>query len=262
MNQFFMMTINLIFFISTLLMILGLHPHQPIKLQEATSSSQPVMDAAQAAALAAEDAAAKSAENAARIAARQASASIRKLESSPIAADPASSRFSAKGIPLKFSHDAEIHAIGVYEAENPNKVVWWQKCGELSHVECHRKYAGQHDEETIEVNINYSKKPIVLVLSAYEPINWKINVIKGQIEGVILAGYYGQRISGISSNIPIHAYTYKSSSCLCSQDDNYFYSYESNDTQFQQKIYQLTGKNISSFQGKYSGKSFYLGNMN
>lgn len=164
------------------------------------------------------------------------------------------------GFKLQFSDAAEIHAIGVYEAENPNKVVWWEKCGQLSHVECHRKYAGQHDEETINVSINYKSKPIILLLMAYEPINWNIKIEEGKVEGIILAGYHAQNLNGIS-NVPVYAYTHESSACQCHQGNGYFYAYE-NKIEIHKKIFQLTNKNISSFQGKYSGKSFFIGDIN
>lgn len=244
-------------FIATILCMALWSSHKP-KAYNRNTPAQPTIDAALAAAEAAEEAAqaasdaAKTVTNATKIDAADAAAHAAK------ATDNISHTTLQK---LKLSPDTEVHAIGVYEAENPNKIVWWQKCGQLSDIECHRKYAGQHDEETIEVNVNYSKKPIVLVLSAYEPINWKINILQGRIESVILTGYYGQRITGINSNISVYAYTYKSSYCQCFQGSDPFYTYKSDDMQFYKKIFQLTGKNISSFQGKYSGKSFYIGNM-
>lgn len=160
------------------------------------------------------------------------------------------------------SDQAEIHAVGVYKADIPNEVVWWQKCGDMSPHQCHRAYASQHEEGAIQVNVSYSKKPIILTLMAYEPVHWVIQQSSGsQIEAVILGGYHGQRVSGISSSIPVSAYTYDTSNCgACSKGNGYFYGYElkAGDNDFAQKIFDITGKRLSTLQGSHKGSSFSI----
>lgn len=161
------------------------------------------------------------------------------------------------------SKQAELHAVGVYEADNPDKVVWWKKCGDLTPAQCHTTYASQRDEGSVEVNVSYSKKPIILVLMAYEPTHWIINQSgDSKIEAVILGGYHSQRVSGISSSIPIQSYTYENSACgECSKGDGYFHSYELKDSKALDKLYEITGRRVSSFQGSYKGKTFNINDL-
>lgn len=69
------------------------------------------------------------------------------------------------------------------------------------------------------VKVNYTEKPVVLVLGSYNPGIWNISVSEGtKISKIILGWYYGQKVASISKNIPIeeHIYQYK-------KTNDYFY---------------------------------------
>lgn len=164
-----------------------------------------------------------------------------------------------------------LHVIGVYEGQTPPGVddrPWWAKCNDdqkdkqpsaapaSPSIECHQKYARKHTEKEIVVNVSDDNRPIVLALTAYDRTHWKVS-LKGGVEltKVILAGYHSQRISGIPAETPIETYTYDPSPCeRCWQGAKYFYSYESPPRQLK----EITGLEITSFQGRYKGTEFSI----
>ncbi len=168
-----------------------------------------------------------------------------------------------------FSSGTELHAIGIYEAAPPagqSDKPWWSNCPpgleQSAMIECHRKYAGKHTQHTVTVNISRTS-PMVLALMSYNPVKW--NVVKSRgtnIQKVILSGYHGQDITGISSHIPVDVYTYDMSPCTnCTRQSGYFYAYKKNSREYQkaaQKLESLTGLKPSSFQGIYKSNLFSI----
>jgi hypothetical protein len=163
-----------------------------------------------------------------------------------------------------------LHVIGVYEGQTPPGVddrPWWAKCNDdkndsrsnvalASLTECHRKYAGIHTEKEVAVSVSDESRPIVLALTAYDRTHWKV-FLKGDVKltKVILAGYHSQRVSGIPAETPIEAYTYDPSPCeRCWQGASYFYSYKSPSGQLK----EITGLEVTSFQGRYKGTEFSI----
>jgi len=179
-------------------------------------------------------------------------------------------------IPLRtYSQAADLHVIGIYEGinEKNGSKPWWSNCvtdsakppNEKEMIECHKKFAGQHPEQKVKVRVTANSNPVILTLMSYEPIQWIVEKGNGvNIEAVILAGYYGQRISGISSVVPVDVYTYHHSDCNnCQVRDGYFYAYNRQDKKFNKAMHRLktiTKYNPVSFQGRYTGKSFAVVN--
>ncbi|MBP9779557.1 hypothetical protein KBD33_02935 [Candidatus Gracilibacteria bacterium] len=76
-----------------------------------------------------------------------------------------------------------------------------------------------HNATIFDVFVDYSEKPVVLVLGAYEPSIWNISISKGtKIEKIILGGYHNQEVSGIFTSIPIERHIYETS-----KSNDYFY---------------------------------------
>jgi len=164
-----------------------------------------------------------------------------------------------------------LHVIGVYEGQTPSGTddrPWWAKCNDdqkdkqpntvhaTPSIECHQKYAGKHAEKEILINVSDDSIPIVLALTAYDRTLWKVSLKRGvKLSKVILAGYHSQRVSGIPSDTPIETYTYDPSPCEhCWQSAKYFYSYEKPPHQLK----EITGLEVTSFQGRYKGDSFSI----
>lgn len=134
---------------------------------------------------------------------------------------------------VPISDEAEVHVIGVYS------------------------------DGTVTVKVDYSKHPIVLVLTAYESVKWDIQVQPDtKIERLIVSGYHAQSYQGITSSTPVEIYTYDLSKCStpCWHRQSYFYAYDLVDAQRQldPKIQGIIGKRMNSFQGSYTGASFNI----
>lgn len=85
--------------------------------------------------------------------------------------------------------DPELHHVGVYEGQVPDGK---------------KRGFREHPEGVVEVKVDYVGGPIVLVLSSYEPVLWKLDVAKGaQIRRVLIGGYHKSRIEGLSDSIAI-----------------------------------------------------------
>lgn len=160
-----------------------------------------------------------------------------------------------------------LHVIGVYEGETPpggDDRPWWAKCGKgdpgvmsrEDKEQCFKRYAGQKLEKEVYVDVSDTSRPIVLAFTAYDKTHWKVRMSPGvDVKRVILGGYHAQRISGVSNKTPIEVFTYDSTSCpLCAQSGRYFYSYESPPLQLR----EITGLEVTSFQGRYKGSFFSI----
>jgi hypothetical protein len=172
----------------------------------------------------------------------------------------------------KLSHDSTLHVVGVYEGEakkGEEQPPWWSHCPDQSNPEamkkCHQKYAGIRYPQVISIKVSYNKSPVVLALMAYEPVIWSLDLYPNvKLQGIILSGYSEQKLIGIPSNIPVIAYTNKTPDCNdCSRGEGYFYAYKRDESlnKAAEKLYEITGKQISSFQGAYKARAFNISNL-
>lgn len=127
--------------------------------------------------------------------------------------------------------DARVVAIGVYEAADGV-----------------HSFAGPRQAGTVNVFVATGTRPIVLVLSSYEPVNWHLQLQDGaQVSHVLLSGYHASQVSGAPAARIENIGTQ--------------YAYQRGSPQFESLdglVRQSTGKRIDSFQGAYSGASFRL----
>ena len=189
---------------------------------------------------------------------------------------------SAYDLRSKISPNAELHAIGVYHGF----------CSQEDNT------CDKHKPGKVEVKITKNNRPIVLVLSSYEPEKWYITKNPDvQIEYIILGGYYKQEIVGIESSIPIvnksyenggSSYLYLGHGDDYSEGEAYYkmkYGYyktlygkdwkkptscseiplheEEEEASYLKsacKLKEMTGLDLTSFQGKYGGKTFEINN--
>ncbi|MGL5059332.1 MAG: hypothetical protein ACRC62_05055 [Microcoleus sp.] len=137
--------------------------------------------------------------------------------------------------------DKELHLIGVYEASSEHG-------------------NGKQTIGAVEVKVERQNKPIILALSSYEPIDWKVNVAPGAvIEKIVVNGYNKQTISGVSG-IPIETRTYEGNG---ESFGSFIYKWGSttestNTPSFVTKLEQINHTNLTSFQGCYRGTSFTI----
>jgi hypothetical protein len=135
----------------------------------------------------------------------------------------------------------ELHLIAVYEATSPQE-------------------NGNRAKSAIEVKVERQNKPIILALSAYEPINWNVTVEPGAvIEKILVNGYHNQTISGVTG-IPVEEHSYEETGDYLG---NFIYKWDAttestNTPSLVTKLEQINHTKLSSFQGCYRGTSFTI----
>lgn len=120
---------------------------------------------------------------------------------------------------------------------------------------------GVYSRDLITVTVDYPQHPIVLVLTAYESVEWDIKVHPNtKIERLIISGYHAQRYRGIPESTPVEIYTSDRSRCStpCWHREGHFYAHDlmSAQTRLDYQIERIIGKRMNSFQGAYKGDSF------
>lgn len=135
----------------------------------------------------------------------------------------------------------ELHLIAVYEATSPQE-------------------NGNRAKSAIEVKVERQNKPIILALSAYEPINWNVTVEPGAvIEKILVNGYHNQTISGVTG-IPVEEHSYEETGDYLG---NFIYKWDAttestNTPSLVTKLEQINHTKLTSFQGCYRGTSFTI----
>jgi len=141
------------------------------------------------------------------------------------------------------SGNKELHLIGVYEANADHG---------------NRNYLSK---SAIEIKVERRNKPIILALSAYEPVQWNITAEPGVvIEKIIVNGYHNQTVSGVSG-IPIEEHSYEETG---NSLGDFIYNMwgamaeSSNTSSLVTKLEQRNGTSLTSFQGCYRGTNFTI----
>ena len=153
-----------------------------------------------------------------------------------------SAKQSAPVTSISVSESAEIHVVGVYEGETEEQV--------------HRSNRNRQ-RNTIKVNAPRSGNPIVLVLSAYSPVHWDVQLRKGSnVERVILSGYHAQVVSGLNPGTPLFDIQRSKQRSI-----RLPYAYKKDSRNYHMlntKLKELTGKDIKQFYGNYRGNEYTL----
>lgn len=90
--------------------------------------------------------------------------------------------------PIPSKKVTEIHAVGVYQ-------------GNVRSPEGKHHPLLAHVPGTATANIDYQGNPITLLLTAYEPVDWTVNVAKGTtVSKIILSGYHDQTIKELNGS--------------------------------------------------------------
>lgn len=137
--------------------------------------------------------------------------------------------------------DKELHLIGVYEANAEH---------------------GKRNlsKSAIQVKVERRNKPIILALSAYEPVNWNVTLEPGTvINKIIVNGYNNQTVSGVSG-IPIEEHSYEETGEYIG---DFIYKWgataeNSNTSSLVTKLEEINRTKLTSFQGCYRGTNFSI----
>jgi len=137
-------------------------------------------------------------------------------------------------------NQSALHLIGIYEARGDHRIDY-RPTGEVT------------------VQVAKQKQPIVLALSAYEPVKWNIQAEPGaEISKIIVNGYHDQQVVGVE-NILVEEYSYEETGQSLG---NFMYEWNASESQSPSslvtKLEQLTGSQLTSFQGCYRGTQFQV----
>lgn len=140
---------------------------------------------------------------------------------------------SSNGLLNHLAENVQIEGVGVYQGLNVNRS------------------RGEHTPGAVEVIVRRSKKPIVLVLSSYEAVNWRLMLAPGaQLAAVMVSGYYQSKVTGAGAVRVI--------------DTGKAYAYKSDSAQYHalnREVATTFGKGMDIFQGRYDGEHFSVGGM-
>ncbi|RVT51544.1 hypothetical protein [Rubrivivax albus] len=153
---------------------------------------------------------------------------VRGAPSAPAAADR-----SAGGRPvLSLTKETQVEGVGVYEGQGAK-----------------HGYDKPRTAGAVEVRVRRSSKPIALVLSSYEPVQWVVVLEPGaRLAAVLLSGYHESTVKG-ASTAPVYQI-----------GRTYAYSMGGGGyAALQHEVVRWTGKPISAFQGRYDGSRFTVG---
>jgi RNA polymerase sigma factor (sigma-70 family) len=141
------------------------------------------------------------------------------------------------------SANAELHVVGIYtpDMHNPGKPV--------------------------DVEVQSTAKPVLLVLTSYMEAIWNVKRAEGaRIKAVIVGSPMPQEIEGLPTDVPVCYFCPDGPSFYfdrrgSQQDKESFFAYQGNTFEYRRtvaKLNDLTGLLVSTFQGEYSGTSFVV----
>ena len=153
------------------------------------------------------------------------------------------------------SGNKELHLIGVYEATSEHG-----NGNRAKSVLAKPAPTGATPTKRIEIKVERRNKPIILALSAYEPIDWNVTVEPGTvIEKIIVNGYHNQTVSGVSG-IPIEEHSYEETGNYIG---DFIYKWGAtaespNTPSLVTKLEEINRTTLTSFQGCYRGTNFSI----
>jgi predicted esterase len=109
----------------------------------------------------------------------------------------------------------------------------------------------------VDVEVRPTGKPIVLALVAYGSVLWNVKIAEGaRVNAVIVGGYYEQEIEGVPPGIPVAYKAY-----FPARNESFLYGFDWKSQECRsmvEKLNDMTGHPVSTFQGEYTGASFVV----
>ena len=137
--------------------------------------------------------------------------------------------------------DAEVHLVGLYKGQKELDL----QLGESGHT-----------TTEVAVVVGRLPRPVILVLSAYDPVVWKIEyTTQARIAAVLVSGHHTQALIGIPRATP-HRVLSSEQTRGCEP----FHAHSAqNAAQEERKIVALTGRGIDKFYGSYAASAVHVG---
>ncbi len=115
-----------------------------------------------------------------------------------------------------------------------------------------------HQVGRIKLHAGVSGGPVILVLSAYDPVIWDFSEFPvDRVRGVLATGYHDQAVAGLPANIPLRINSHDTPNAQCG-DYSYAYQGGSDLDRLVGNIAVIFGREPDSFQGDYDPKSFNI----
>jgi hypothetical protein len=142
---------------------------------------------------------------------------------------------------LEPTRNARVVALGAYEGASP---LSFFAPGDSS------------DAGAITVAADRKGPPVLLVLSAYDPVVWDLRQIpNGRLEGVLAYGHAAQAVVGVPRNVPVRFSAGKRADSRCGPATYAYRGGQSLD-KLAANVKQATGRPIDRFYGEYAPAAF------
>lgn len=110
-----------------------------------------------------------------------------------------------------------------------------------------------HKNGKVKVLVSVTDRPISLLLSAYESVEWQIELAKGaRLERVYLSGYHIQQVTGLPSEIPVFSTSYEQGSQF------YVYGGRGRCANLTGRVQAVIGVKVSRHLCQYQGSAFLI----
>lgn len=144
-------------------------------------------------------------------------------------------RASAELLPKEQLQSCQLHVVGIYAPKDQSK------------------------DDRVFIKVRPTPKPVVLVLSGYFGAQWNIEIDKdADVRQIIIPGYFEHFAVGAPESIPTEFITYFPKG---ENSRDFFWAYSwhsSNGRKLRTRLKEITGLEIATFQGEYSGTSFVV----
>lgn len=144
---------------------------------------------------------------------------------------------------LNLTRNARVVALGAYEGKEPVSF-----------------YAPNDAHEAGAIAVSGEKKgpPVVLVLSAYDPVVWDLRrVPNGRLEGVVLYGYSAQAVVGLAKGVPLRFSTRTRADPRCGAG-GFAYQGGTGLERLSATVTKAVGRPIDVFYGSYAPRGFNI----
>jgi hypothetical protein len=138
---------------------------------------------------------------------------------------------SGPGTLSRLAQSAQVEAVSVYEAVAMRAPSMPQQQG------------------PVRVAVRRTSRPVVLVLSAHQTVEWELDVAPdAELKAVLMSGYGESTVAGAGAALVTSI--------------GGFYAFKRGSAEFrhlEDEILRCTGRNIENFQSVYAGHSFEIG---
>ncbi len=118
--------------------------------------------------------------------------------------------------------------------------------------------ADNHKIGRVNLTAAQSGPPMILIVSAYNPVIWDFSKVpSNRVRAVLAMGYYDQVVKGLPHSVPVRMNSYETPDARCGE---FTYAYEGGPEldKLVGNVRSMFGRDPDSFQGSYSPESFTI----